>query len=193
MIKEKITALIKTDNKNNKKKIENLIFAFIVLVITLISINIIFKGDKKKETTNSIQIGQTNSTSEVEINTNIEERLENILNKIKGIEDVTVLITYSETEKLVPVYNESSSQSTTQEQDTEGGTRTIQSYDVNKEVISDAEQNPITEKVILPKIEGAVITAKGAGNTTAKENIINAVQAATGLATHKIQVFETQN
>ena len=45
----------------------------------------------------------------------LESDLENILIKIKGIDDVQVLITYSETEKFVPVYNESSSQSTTTE------------------------------------------------------------------------------
>ena len=47
MIKDKITSLIKGDNKNNKKKIENLVFAFVLLVITLISVNIIFKDNKK--------------------------------------------------------------------------------------------------------------------------------------------------
>lgn len=104
--------------------------------------------------------------------------------------DVKILITYSETEKLVPLYNESSSQSTTEEKDTEGGTRIIESYDSNKEVISDSSQTPVTEKIVLPKIEGAIVIAKGAGNTAIKENIIHAVEAATGLATHKIQVFE---
>lgn len=42
----------------------------------------------------------------------------------------------------------------------------------------------------MPKIEGAIITAEGAGNVTTKTNIIQAVEAATGIATHKIQVFE---
>ena len=41
----------------------------------------------------------------------------------------------------------------------------------------------------MPTIEGAIITAVGAGNATVKSNIIQAVEAATGLATHKIQVF----
>lgn len=44
--------------------------------------------------------------------------------------------------------------------------------------------------MIKPKIEGAVIIAKGATNIDTKTNIIQAVEAATGLATHKIQVFE---
>ena len=77
MIKEKITALIKKDNKNNKRKIENLIFAFILLVITLISINIIFKGDKKNNTdTNEIKISNVTSQNEISINNDIEERLD---------------------------------------------------------------------------------------------------------------------
>lgn len=188
MIKEKITALVKKDEKNNKKKIENLVFAFVLLVITLITINIIFKGDKKKEKTNVIGIETKQVSSDTTVD--MEQKLEDILIRIKGVDEVKVLITYSETEKLVPIYNESSSQSTTEEKDTEGGTRIIESYDNNKEVISDASQSPITEKVVFPKIEGAVITAKGAGDITVKENIINAVSAATGLAVHKIQVFE---
>lgn len=41
-----------------------------------------------------------------------------------------------------------------------------------------------------PKIEGAIVTAVGAKNSQIKTNIVQAVEAATGLATHKIQVFE---
>lgn len=189
MIKEKVTALIKKEDKNNKKKIEKLVFAFILLVITLISINIIFKDNSKTETPSQIDKVNTKEMKALDDN-NLEKRLEEILIKIKGVEKVKVLITYSETEKVVPIYNESSTQSTTEEKDKEGGIRTIESYDTNKEVISDSTQTPITEKIVLPKIEGAIITAKGASNITVKENIINAVGAATGLAVHKIQVFE---
>ena len=38
----------------------------------------------------------------------------------KGVEKVKVLITYSETEKVVPIYNESSSKSSTAEKDNDG-------------------------------------------------------------------------
>ena len=48
----------------------------------------------------------------------------------------------------------------------------------------------ITEKIMYPKMEGAIVIAKGAQNTIVKENITHAVEAATGLAVHKIQVFE---
>lgn len=45
-------------------------------------------------------------------------------------------------------------------------------------------------KVVKPKIEGAIVTADGATNATVKNNIVQAVEAVTGLQTHKIQVFE---
>ena len=64
---------------------------------------------------------------------------------------------------------------------------------VGQEYIYEEKNNtksPITQRVVEPKIEGAIITAKGASNADVKTNIIQAVEAATGLATHKIQVFE---
>lgn len=187
MIKEKITALVKKDDKPNKKKIENLVFTVVLLIVTLFIVKGVFKNDKQVTTKNAVVSQKTEKYREEQ---NIEKQLEEILAQIKGVEKVKVLITYSETEKLVPLYNESTSKSSTAEKDTEGGERTIESYDINKEIVSDANQDPITEKIVLPKIEGAIVIAKGAENTTVKENITNAVAAATGLAVHKIQVLE---
>ena len=89
-------------------------------------------------------------------------------------------------------YNESTKNSNTEETDTSGGTRTIQETDSQKDIIyqeTNGDKVPITQKIIQPKIEGAIITAKGADNVNVKNNIIQAVEAVTGLATHKIQVF----
>ena len=91
------------------------------------------------------------------------------------------------------MYNESSKVSNTEESDTSGGTRKIQETDSQRDIIykeENGEKTPITQKVVQPKIEGAIITAKGANNADTKANIIQAVEAVTGLATHKIQVFE---
>ena len=93
------------------------------------------------------------------------------------------------------MYNENSTTSTTEETDDTGGTRKIEETDTQKDVIykeEDGTKTPITAKVVEPKIEGAIITAKGANNSEIKNNIIQAVEAITGLATHKIQVFEMQ-
>ena len=71
-----------------------------------------------------------------------------------------------------------------------GGTRLIETIDEDKEIIVDSNNNPITEKVVMPKIEGAIIIAEGGENIEIKANIIQAVAAVTGLTSHKIQVFK---
>ena len=55
------------------------------------------------------------------------------------------------------------------------------------------EKKPITQKTIMPKIEGAIITAQGANDANIKTSIVQAVEAVTGLATYKIQVFEMKD
>ena len=119
--------------------------------------------------------------------------LESILSKINGVGKVKVMVTYSETSKVVPVYNEESTEENTEETDSEGGTRKVTQTDNRKEVIyeeSNGNKTLITQSVVSPKIEGAIITAEGANDANTKTNIIQAVSAVTGLATHKIQVFE---
>ena len=197
---EKIKSLIiRKTEKNNKKTIENLVVFVIILIITIIAINTVWKGDKNKnlkdETTLNKIISRTSDNSkEVSSSSdNIEEKLENILSKIEGVGKVKVLITYSSTSMIVPLYNEDSEESLTEENDKEGGTRKITENRNKKDIIyqeSSGEKVPITQSVISPKMEGAIITAEGARNVEVKSNIIQAVEAVTGVSTHKIQVFE---
>lgn len=184
--------LTKTDNKNNKKKVENLVVGILILIITVIAINTIIsdKGDKGKieEIANTTIAESKENTTET-----LEERLKNILSKINGVGKVDVLISYSESSQTVAMYNENVKEISTEEKDESGGTRLITENNIQKDVIyqeENGEKKPITQKTIMPKIEGTIITAEGAGDINVKENIIQAVSAATGLASHKIQVFE---
>ena len=208
MFKDKLNKFLgkdeNTGENNNKKKIENLVFLIVLVIITVVIINIIWNGDKttNKEQSNNdtskqlattnnqtINQNQTQGTSE----TDLETRLEEILSQIQGVGEVKVLLNYSESSEVVAMYNETSRTSNTEETDTEGGTRTIQETDTQKDIIyqeDNGEKTPITQKIVQPKIEGAIITAKGASQANVKTNIIQAVEAVTGLATHKIQVFE---
>ena len=52
------------------------------------------------------------------------------------------------------------------------------------------QKNVVKSSIVTPEIKGAVVVAKGASNANVKASIIQAVEAATGLPTHKIQVFE---
>ena len=201
MLKEqidKIKSMITKDNEgNNKKKIENLVVFVIILIVTIIIINYVWNGEEKSITNNTDEQSSykqlATTASSVNTKTDLEQKLEDILSKINGVGKVSVLITYSQSSEIVAMYNETSKSSFTEEEDSEGGTRKIDETDSTEEIIYTQENGinvPVTQKVVNPTIEGAIITAGGANNATIKTNIIQAVEAVTGLATHKIQVFE---
>ena len=200
MFREKLNSLVKQEKeKDNKKKIESLVVFVIILVITIVAINSIWNQEKKinKEDTSNKSLATVSNdsiaTPDSYNNIKLEESLESILSSINGVGRVKVFINYSESSTLEAMYNETKKESSTEETDTSGGVRTIQQTDTQKDIIyseDSGNKEPVTQKVINPTIEGAIITAQGAGDSNIKANIIDAVSAATGLATHKIQVFK---
>ena len=204
MFRNKLKKLISNNEEeeqsgNDKRKIENLVFFVVILIITVVAINLIWNGKKNKkqqslnDNSKKLDTSENNTNTEITNSNNLEEKLKNILSKIQGVGNVEVCLNYSESSETVAMYNESSKVSTTEETDTSGGNRKIQETDTQKDIIYQEEngkKTPITQKTIQPKIEGAIITATGVNNATTKNNIIQAVEAVTGLATHKIQVFE---
>lgn len=206
MLKEKLKALmVKQEKKDSKKKIENLVVFILILIVTIIAINTIWKGNKKKNSkedtllNNGKQLATTQTTTSSNTGndgtntTDMETKLETILSNMNGVGKVKVLITYLESSEVVAMYNENSKNSKVEEKDSGGGTRTTTQQDIQKDIIyqeESGEKIPITQKVVSPKIEGAIITAQGANSATVKNDIVQAVEAVTGLASHKIQVFE---
>lgn len=215
MLKEKLDKLKLMFNKknnervenegpiNNKRKVENLAVFLVVLIITLIIINFIWNdkddtSNNNQTTTSNKKLAEKNINETVDdkadsTTSNIKNELEEILTNINGVGKVKVMITYASSETTIPVFNEESSEENTEETDSEGGTRKVTQTDVRKEVIyeeSDGNKTLITQKTTSPEMEGAIITAEGADNIDVKTNIIQAVEAVTGLPTHKIQVFK---
>lgn len=191
------------DSDSNKKNIENLIFFVIVLIIVVVVINYIWNGKNTSNKTFTNTYGKKLASNQDEekknINNNdiskdtLENKLEEILSCINGVGEVKVFLNYSESSEVVAMYNENSKTSVTEETDKSGGIRKVEQTDSEKEIVYQEEngnKTPIVKKSIEPKIEGAIITAKGASDINIKTNIIQAVEAVTGLATHKIQVFE---
>ncbi len=122
-LKEKF--LTKIENKGNKKSIENLVVFVIILIATIIFINYIWNGKEKKSNDEQkspvLAESTTQATSTVtNESNNLEKQIEDMLGRLDGVENVKVLITYSETNKVIPMYNEDNQQSITKEEDTQG-------------------------------------------------------------------------
>lgn len=183
---------------NNKKKIENLVFLIVILIATILIINFILKSDKssvKEEKSTNKTLATTDNLNDETLDNDTQKQLEKILSTIKGVGKVNVYISYSESSKTIAMYDEKTTTSSTEETDSSGGLRNTTSTQTQKDVIfseKDGGQVPMTQKVIMPTIEGAIITAQGAKNASVKTNIVNAVKSATGLSIDKIQVFEME-
>lgn len=197
MIKEKIEKLKEKIEKNGEnKKIENLIVFVIILIVTIIIINTIWNSNDNKEKKESEDVSgykrlaiEDNNTATNESD-DLEKKLEQILSKMEGVGKVSVMITYSQGSEIIPMQNETSKSSKINETDSDGGTRTTEQVDSNKEVIYSNGNKVETQTVKNPIAQGAIVIAEGASNAMVKTNIVSAVEAITGLATYKVQVFE---
>ena len=198
MLKAKIKSFIrKKMGKDSKKNIENLAVFLVLLIVTVVAINMIWKDEDKEGKDYSYKVlanvSEENSNNFENEEYNLEEKLEDILCKMEGVGKTKVLITYSETSEVVPMYSQSESTSVTEETDSGGGTRKQETSNLNKEVITNSNNDAITKTVVLPKVEGVIVIAKGAKNVAIKTNIIQAVSAVTGVATYKVQVFPMED
>ena len=187
----------KTETKS-KKKIENLIFLIIILIITYLALKNIWTDNKEdvKEENQNTSIGKILSNNSIENSKDeLEQKLENILSTIKNVGDVKVFINYKESSNIMPLYDETTTTSNTEEGDSSGGTRNVTQTETQKEIVfsqNSGETEAIIQKTTMPVIEGAIVTADGAADATIKTNIIKAVEAVTGLSIDKIQVFEKE-
>ena len=184
------------EGKDKKKQIENIVVFIIILIVTVLIINNMWSGEKEESKDDIVDdskvLAQTSNTQQ----DNLEKKLEDILESINGVGKVKVLIKYSESSTVVAMYNETISESTTKENNGDGGSKDVKETENKKEIVYTDEggsNKPVTEKVVMPVIEGAIITAQGAGNANIKTSIVSAVEAVTGVAVHKIQVFEMKS
>ena len=176
-----------------KKKIENLITFLILLVILIVALNSIYNEDESQavEDKNQNLFTERNELHKTEF----EIRLENILSTISGAGKVSVMVSYENEVKKIPMVDTKNITTITSEKDSAGGERKTEETNIEEIVIYEANGNiktPVIQEYTLPKILGVIVVAEGAGDMTVREKLINAVTSVTNVASHKIQILEKQ-
>jgi len=123
----------------------------------------------------------------------LESQLENILSRIAGAGEVSVMLHWSESHELVFAQNITEQYSRTAETDSHEGQRTIDSQSRTASVVSlrqsDGSEIPLILREISPQVQGVIIVAQGGGDAAIAAALHRAASAALGVQPHQVQVF----
>ncbi len=179
-------------NKKDQQSQSKLIMAFLVGILLIILSNTVLKT-KTAATHDPPTKTMTATPSLPNAYDGYEERLENkleqVINKVDGVGNVKVMITLSYGREIVLASDSLVDQSATKEEDSDGGKREVNNLKrEDKTVITN--NSPLVLKELKPKIEGIVIVAQGGDNIIIKDALIKSAQALFGVEANKIEVLK---
>jgi stage III sporulation protein AG len=186
------------EGKNRKKLVENTVIVIIIGVIVIIAASTFLNGSKdsgaSQPPAGEQENIQTAALTQAGSGDSTEDELAAILSKIQGVGRVEVMITYVSGKESVPAYDTRKNESSTDEKDSGGGTRSISQGEYDSSVVYEDRQgggkSPVILKEMQPVVKGVLVVADGAGSPEVKERICSAVQVLMDIPIHKIQVVQ---
>lgn len=194
-LKEKIANLFKQKNITNLIILLLLVIMFYLVVSYFTGVNNITKSEKTNLEKVSKEDMNSNSQKDSEVLSYQEKQekdLERILGKINGVGSVDVVINFQSSEVKVPAVDNSSQKSTTEESDSEGGTRVnSQETDGDKIVMSNSSNGsePVILKTEKPEVLGVMVVAEGAEDSKIKYEITKAISSLYNISVDKVNVL----
>jgi stage III sporulation protein AG len=148
------------------------------------------KGDSKADGNTAATTSADKVSGDYE--TVVQDKLKETLEKIDGVGKVDVMVSFESGEEQVPAVNINDSTSTTEEKDTQGGTRnTTQKNDGSTVVITNQgdKSEPLIVKTYKPKVSGVCVVAEGAENKVTELRISKAVINLFNITENKVNVY----
>ncbi len=163
-----------------KKKDKVIISVCVIALFVLVCYSGISKSSVKQT--------ENEKDSSMEYKTMLETQLKETLQNVKGVGEVSVMITLEAQVSQTPVFNENISESVSNDSSEKTSTQTSSSKDAVM-VKDSSGTTPYTVSDKYPEIVGVIIVAQGAENVSVKSYIINAVKTSLGVSAHKIVVL----
>lgn len=159
------------DHKTGKLKKDQLLILFLSGILLLV-IALPVSKEEKKETARADAVKNEENSVKVAYETDLENKLEQVLSKVEGVGKVEVMIHFaSSSEKIV----EKDEQTTVYEHLENGG------------------EVPYVVKEVSAVPDGIVVIAQGGGNKAVRKEIMDAVQALFAVEAHKIKIMKMSN
>ncbi|KXA12649.1 stage III sporulation protein AG [Clostridium perfringens] len=193
--KDKMSKILKQKNITNLIILLLLVIMFYLVVSYFTGVNNITKNEKTNLEKVSKEDMNSNSQKDSEVLSYQEKQekdLERILGKINGVGSVDVVINFQSSEVKVPAVDNSSQKSTTEETDSEGGTRVnSQETDGDKIVMSNSSNGsePVILKTEKPEVLGVMVVAEGAEDSKIKYEITKAISSLYNISVDKVNVL----
>lgn len=121
-----------------------------------------------------------------------EKRIRDALEKIVGVDDVTVVVNVDATDKKILEKNTVTQSQLTNETDREGGKRQVEDKSKDEQVViirNGDQEIPIVLETKKPEIRGVLVVAKGAENINVKKWIVEAVTRVLDVPSHRVAVM----
>lgn len=137
-------------------------------------------------------VAQISTTAEQTYEERLEKQLAEVLKKVQGVGDVSVMITLENDMMVEPAFNTIDNQKTSEEKDSEGGVRTITEVQSNRQVVilrKGGEDEPLVVKKSTPVIKGVLIVADGASSSRTIEQISRAAATVLDIPIYRIKVL----
>ncbi len=152
----------------------------------------------KKSEEKEAQMSQDQKTDSREVRLSdyegvMEEKLEQALGQMAGVGRVQVMLTVKDAGEMVVEKDRKTQGNTTEESDSQGGSRTITEHQQEENTIyQEGTQSgePFVTKENMPQVEGVLVVAEGGGDMGTAENISEAVEALFDIEPHKIKVVK---
>lgn len=193
--KSKIKQLL----EGGDKTLKNIVFFFMIGLILVFVSDFIFDTKKENPKINNSEMIETISFENKNKNNylnNLEQKLQKILSTIDGVGKLDVMVTLDYSKEIILAKNTKKDNSTTKENDTKGGLRTITDSKEEYNIVYSREQNnsgPVVIKEKEPVIKGVLVIAEGANDIKVKNNIIRSCQTLFGLPMNRVCVNERKN
>ncbi len=174
---------------SNKKIKTDLLAIFITGVILLLISGSFFGGKNENIKNEQISVSKTDTTNNINSESDIEKKLSEIISNIEGAGDTKVMVTLKgTTEKNV-------AKDTRQEKSIDNDESAVSENTVFEETTvstenSDGEKMPFIISETMPEVQGALIVSEGADNVYVKSAIIEAAEALLNIPSNKIAVFK---
>ncbi len=195
---KKITGFFVKKKGNTEKRklstIENLILIVIIGVIIILAGSYLANSNDTEDTMNeassvssldkrTVQSGH--SIEGQDVVADIEQRLSELLSKVEGAGQVSVMVYADTGSEQVPAYNDV--QDTRNDERADG--KSLEISETRQLALAGTDE-PVILKVIIPQIKGVVVVAEGADDILIKSQLNNAVCTLLGIPEHRVQILK---